>query len=120
MNAARGIAALLLLWVYRLARAGVALLALAQLLGYGWATPLWLLLVAARLTWALRLAAFAGLIGLAHWPWWAALIGSMPRLLLVLPGLVRTALARVRHPRPLWPAPTGAPSGAPALTQEPR
>jgi hypothetical protein len=32
----------------------------------------------------------------------AALLLAAPRILLMLPGLISTALARLRHPRPVW------------------
>jgi len=105
VSAVRGIVALLLLWAYRLGRCALALLALAHAFGSSWAILLVLVLLVVRLTWGIRLAAMAGLMLLWHWPWWVALPVAAPRLLLVLPGLSRWGLARLRHPRPRWSAP---------------
>jgi hypothetical protein len=103
MPLARGILALAALWAYRLARAVVAFLGLSVWLGGAGALAILVLAAAFRWHWVLRVAAFLALLLLWHWPWWAALPVSVPRALLVLPGLVSTAVARRRHPRPVWP-----------------
>lgn len=118
MQLAGGLFALAALWAFRLARAAVALMGLAAWLGDLWAALIIALAAAARLHWVLRVAAFLTLLLLWRWPWWAALLLAVPRLLLVLPGLINTALARVRHPRPHWPA--LAVRAAPAATPERR
>jgi hypothetical protein len=104
-NLMRGLTVLLALWTYRLARCALAWLLLDRWLGPAGATLLIALLLWWRLTWIQRLAACIGLIMLWHWPWWLAPFAAAPRLLLVLPGFITAQLARVRHPRPLWPAP---------------
>ncbi len=114
-----GILALALLWSFRLARAAVALVGLAAWLGDAWAVLIVALAAAARLHWVLRLAAFLTLLLLWRWPWWAALLLAVPRLLLVLPGLINTAVARVRHPRPRWQGPV-APAAPTHPGAEPR
>lgn len=106
MQLVRGILALAALWTYRLARAGVALWGLATWLGWAGGIALLLLAAALRMHWLVRAAAFAALLLLWHWPWWAALPLTLPRLLLWLPGLINTALARLRHPRSVWAAPS--------------
>ncbi len=68
---------------------GAAVLMVALLLACGWLRPL-------------QLAAFVGAWMVWHWPLAAALIVAAPRLVLVLPGLISTLLARWRHPRPRW------------------
>jgi len=55
-----------------------------------------------RFTWFIRIGAFMALISLWRWPWFAALVFAAPRLVLMIPGVVSTALAKRRHPRPLW------------------
>jgi len=107
MQIARGILVLAALWTFRLARAVAAFLGLSAWLGAAWALAILMFVVALRLHWVLRAAAGLTLLLLWHWPWWAALLIAAPRALLVLPGLITTALARLRHPRPRWPAPAG-------------
>ena len=120
MQLARGILALAALWAYRLARAVVAFLGFSLWLGVGWAVAILLLAAAFRWHWVLRVSACLALLLLWHWPWWVALPVSMPRALLMLPGLINTAAARVRHPRPVWPAwraPPAPASGAHGAAQ---
>lgn len=101
------------LWAFRLTRAVVALVGLAAWLGDAWAVLIVVLAAAARLHWVLRVAALLTLLLLWRWPWWAALLLAAPRLVLLLPGLINMAFARLRHPRPSWPAPAApAPLGA--------
>jgi len=59
-------------------------------------------LVLFRFTWFIRIGAFMALISLWHWPWFAALLFAAPRVVLMIPGLLATVLAKWRHPRPLW------------------
>lgn len=105
MKCVHGPIVLLLLWSYRLARCVLAGLGLVPWLGVWGAALLTLLLAALALQWPLRLLAALALWREWHWPWWAALLAAAPRLLLVLPGIVTLMLARLRHPRPRWPAP---------------
>jgi hypothetical protein len=105
MQLARGILVLAALWAYRLARAVVALLGLSLWLGAGWAVAIGVLVAAGRLHWVIRVAAGLTLLLAWHWPWWAAFPLAAPRVLLLLPGLIHLIHARLRHPRPLWPAP---------------
>ena len=98
----KAIAAWLLLAGFRLARCGIALMGLAQLLGAVWASLLVLIVVLAGFNWVLRVAAFVTVLHRWHWPWPVAVLFAAPRLVLVLPGLATTLLARLRHPRPRW------------------
>jgi hypothetical protein len=104
----RGVMVVLLLWLYRLARCVLAGLALASLLSPLLAALLVLLCAVLELQWVLRILAAFALWHLAHWPVWAAVLAAAPRLLLMLPGLITMWLARLRHPRPRWPAPAAS------------
>ena len=53
-------------------------------------------------TWFIRVGAFMALVSLWRWPWFAALLFAAPRVVLMIPGLLSTAVAKWRHPRPLW------------------
>jgi len=108
----RGLIVLLGLWLYRLARCAIAGLGLAALIAPSLAAIAVLLCAALELQWALRVLAAFALWRLWHWPVWAAVLAAAPRLLLVLPGLVTTWLARLRHPRARWPAPPASPPPA--------
>src|SRR5579864_6719278 len=99
---ARGYLSLMLLALYWLARCGLAALALAQWIGAAWALAVVLIVVAARWTVLIQLAACIALVRIAHWPAWAAVIAVAPRLILVLPGLFTTWRASWRHPRARW------------------
>ncbi len=101
-GAYRLLTVLLLLALYRLGRFVLAVQALAHFTGVGWAILAGLLAAVLRLTWLLQAAAFWGAWQLWHWPWPLALIGAMPRAFLMLPGLLLTLKARLRHPRPVW------------------
>jgi hypothetical protein len=112
-NAADGFAlvrtalALALIGAYRLSRCAVAFIGLAHALGLPWGSALMLLAVLLRWTPLLQIGAALTLIALWHWLALLSLIAVAPRLLTVLPGLIRAWGARVRHPRPRWsPAPT--------------
>ena len=88
----------------RLLRVALGIYALWVLLGPLWALAAVLLVLAARssLPWRAGVLLGAGLLW--HWPWLAALALAAPRALLVLPGLIASVLARLRHPPPRWPA----------------
>lgn len=101
----RGLIVVLPLWLYRLARCVIAGFALASLIAPLLSAILVLLCAVLELQWVLRILAAFALWRLAHWPLWAAVLAAAPRLLLVLPGLITMWLARLRHPRPRWPAP---------------
>ncbi|MGH8142690.1 MAG: hypothetical protein ACREU2_09265 [Steroidobacteraceae bacterium] len=115
MNTARGIVVWLALVIYRLGRCAVAFLGLAVLVGDAWAAALIVLAAATRCHWLLRAAACFAVLHLWHWPWPLAIVAAAPRLVLVLPGLVTTLLARWRHPRPLWMAPPASMPSAAAM-----
>ncbi|HEX4051261.1 MAG TPA: hypothetical protein VHY19_10315 [Steroidobacteraceae bacterium] len=104
----RGLSVLVLCWLYRLGRCVVAGLGLAALIGPALAAGAVLLCAGLRLQWGLRILAAFALWRLWHWPVWVAVPAAAPRLLLMLPGLITTWLARLRHPRPRWPAPAPA------------
>jgi hypothetical protein len=85
-----------------LMRAWLGVLALAQLVGPGWAIVLAVVLLLSGFMLPLRIAVFFGALALWHWPLLVALIIAAPRLVLMLPGLISTFLASRRHPRPRW------------------
>lgn len=85
-----------------LVRVWFGIAGLAQILGQGWAVLSVALLLACGWLLPLQIAAFFGAWAVWHWPAPAAVIVAAPRLVLVLPGLVSTLLARWRHPRPRW------------------
>lgn len=60
------------------------------------------ILVLSRSFRALQLAALVGLIWIWHLPVLLALLLAVPRIVLILPGLVATWLASRRHPRLRW------------------
>lgn len=95
---------LLLIGAYRLGRCAVAWIGLTHWLGAPWASALVLLVVLLRSTLLLQIGAALTLVALWHWPSLLALLAVAPRLLTVLPGLIRTWGAKVRHPRPRWSA----------------
>ncbi len=94
--------ALLLIGAYRLGRCAVALIGLTHWLGAPWASGLLLLAVLLRGTLLLQIGAALTLVVLWHWPALLALFTVAPRLLTILPGLIRTWGASARHPRPRW------------------
>jgi hypothetical protein len=93
---------LALIGAYRLTRCAVVWVGAAHALGAPWASALVLLAACARWTVLLQIGAAATLIALWGWPAPLALIIVAPRLITVLPGLIRTWGASVRHPRPRW------------------
>jgi hypothetical protein len=74
--------------------------------GLPWAAILVLLAACARWTVLLQLGAALTLIRWWHWPAVLALVAVAPRAITMLPGLIRTFGASVRHPRPRWSPPT--------------
>lgn len=101
---------LLLLGAYRLARCALVWIGIGHGLGPLWATALVLLALLMRWRLLLQAAAALTLIAWWHWPVPLALLVVAPRLVTVLPGLIRTWGASVRHPRPRWSA-VGAAAG---------
>jgi hypothetical protein len=98
------VAAVAALALFRLGRFALGVWGLAVELGPLWALAAALLAVGWRAWLPLRIGVFLGAMALWHWPWFAALALAAPRLLLMLPGLIASALARLRHPRARWPA----------------
>jgi len=99
---------LLLIGAYRLGRCTVALIGLTYWLGAPVAIGWVLLAVLMRWTLLLQVGAALALIEAWHWPALLAVLIVAPRLLTILPGLIRTWGASVRHPRPRWSAPARA------------
>jgi hypothetical protein len=83
-------------------RIGIGVLALAELIGVGWALVLAGGLLLCGFLLPLRIAVVYGAVTLCHWPLVLAVILAAPRLILVLPGLISTFLAARRHPRARW------------------
>jgi hypothetical protein len=102
MNVLVRIVGLAALAAFMLLRAWLGVLALAQLVGLGWAVVLAVALLLSGFMLPLRIAVFFGALALWHWPLLVALIVAAPRLFLMLPGLISTFLASRRHPRPRW------------------
>jgi hypothetical protein len=95
-------AALIGVAAFRIGRAALGTAGLWVDLGPPWAVVAVAALLLFRLSLPLRAGILLGAVSLLGWPWIAALALAAPRLFLVLPGLVSTALARWRHPRPVW------------------
>jgi len=93
---------LLLIAAYRLGRCAVAVVGLTHWLGLPWASALVLLAVLLRGPLLLQIGAALTLVALWHWPALLAVIAVAPRLVTILPGLIRTWGASRRHPRPRW------------------
>ena len=75
-------------------------------LGYGVGTG-WALLLVGVLLWLrlfvpLQVAALFGAIAVWHLPLVLALLLAAPRVFLMLPGIISTHLANLRHPRVRW------------------
>lgn len=90
--------------LFRLGRFALGVCGLWFALGPLWALAAALLVLAFGAWLPLRVGVFLGAVVLWHWPWFAALALAAPRLLMLLPGLIASALARLRHPRARWPA----------------
>lgn len=95
-------AALSALAVFRLGRIVLGAIGLWQLLGPVWAIPALASLLLWRFTIPLRVGVVLAAVHLWSLPWIVALLLAAPRIPLMLPGLIATALARLRHPRPVW------------------
>ena len=93
---------LLLIAAYRLGRCAVAFVGLTHWLGVPWASALVLLAVLLRWKVLLQILVVLTLVTLWHWPALLAVIAVAPRLVTILPGLLRTWGASRRHPRPRW------------------
>ncbi len=106
------LAALLLL--YPLVRCAVAAVGLMHWPGGGWGVAALLVAVCLRWTLPWQVAALLTLVRLWHWPILAALVCVAPRLVMILPGLVSSWLATLRHPRPRWDTWVGAGASVPA------
>ncbi len=104
MKSLVAIATLMLLAAFRLSRAIIGTAGLEHELGALCAALGIASLALLRFSLPIRIGAVLGLVGLWGWPWYAALLFAAPRLPLLLPGLISTAIAKRRHPRPLWPS----------------
>jgi hypothetical protein len=80
----------------------IAVLGVAQLVGPAWAIVLVAALLLCGFMLPLRIAVFFGALAVWHWPVLLALVVAVPRLVLMLPGLISTFLASRRHPRARW------------------
>lgn len=102
LKALTAMAALTALAVFRLGRVVLGVVGLWQLLGPIWAVAGLAALILLRLTIPVRIGVVLAAVYLWGLPWIVALLLAAPRLPLMLPGLIAMALARVRHPRPVW------------------
>jgi hypothetical protein len=89
-------------WCLGRAALGAAGLWLAA--GAVWAVLAMAALVLFRFALPLRIGVVLGTITLLGWPWYVGVLLAAPRPFLMLPGYVSMLLARLRHPRPLWPS----------------
>jgi hypothetical protein len=96
------IATLTALAVFRIGRAILGVFGLWQLLGPVWAIAGVAALVLLRFTIPVRIGVVLAAVYLWGLPWIVALLLAAPRIPLMVPGLISMALARVRHPRPVW------------------
>jgi hypothetical protein len=96
--------ALAALAIFRVGRLILGTVGLWQVLGPPWAIAGLAALVLLRLTIPIRVGVVLAVIYLWGLPWIVALLLAAPRLPLMLPGLISMALARVRHPPPVWRA----------------
>ncbi len=103
-------AALAALAVFRLGRVVLGTIGLWQLMGPTWAVAGLASLILLRLTILVRIGVVLAAADIWALPWIVALLLAAPRIPLMLPGLVSTALARLRHPRPVWRGIDGATS----------
>jgi hypothetical protein len=87
----------------RIARFAIALFGLAHECGPLSACLFGIAVIALPLRLPVRIGAFLTALLIWHWPALAALLLAAPRLLLMLPGLIATALSTLRHPPPRWP-----------------
>jgi hypothetical protein len=96
--------------VFRLGRVVLGTIGLWQLLGPAWAVTGLAALILLRLTILVRIGVLLAAAYLWALPWVVALLLAAPRIPLMLPGLISTALGRLRHPRPVWRGIDGAAS----------
>jgi len=101
-------AALTALAVFRAGRVVLGVFGLWQLLGPVCAVAGLAALVLLRFTIPIRIGVVLAAAYLWELPWIVALLLAAPRIPLMLPGLISTALARVRHRRPIWRSFDGA------------
>lgn len=97
-------AALIAFAVFRLGRAALGAVALWVDVGPAWAVLAVTVLVLFRFSTPLRIGVVLGSVSLLGWPWYVGVLLAAPRLPLMLPGYLSAQLARIRHPRPLWPS----------------
>jgi hypothetical protein len=102
MKSVLAIIAVAALYAIRLARLVIGIIGLHHEFGIACAILGAACLLLFRFTWFIRLGAFLALVGLWRWPWFVALMFAAPRVVLMIPGLLSTAVAKRRHPRPLW------------------
>jgi hypothetical protein len=95
-------AALTALAAFRLGCFVLGTVGLWHILGPAWALLGVASVLLLRFTLPIRIGVFLAAFYLWSLPWYVALILAAPRLLLMLPGLISTGLARMRHPRPVW------------------
>ena len=101
-KALTGTAVLIAVALFRLGQVVLGTIGLWQLLGPFWAVAGLAALILLHLTIPLRIGIVLAAVYLWGLPWIVALLLAAPRLPLMLPGLIAMALARVRHPRPVW------------------
>lgn len=97
-------AALTALAAFRLGCFVLGTVGLWKILGPAWGLLGAAALLLLRFTVPVRIGVFLAAFYLWSLPWYAALILAAPRLILMLPALISTGLARLRHPRPVWRA----------------
>ncbi len=96
--------ALIAFSAFRLGRAALGAAGLWVDVGPVWAVLAVVVLVLFRFTTPLRIGIVLGSVSLLSMPWYVGVLLAAPRLLLMLPGYLSALLARIRHPRPLWPS----------------
>lgn len=101
-------AALTALALFRLGRAAFGIMGLWKVLGPAWAVAGLAALVLLRFTLPVRIGVVLAAVYAWYLPWTAALLLAAPQVPLMLPGLIATALARLRHRRPDWRSFDGA------------
>jgi hypothetical protein len=75
---------------------------LSLIAGLLWGVLIGAVLAWLRFSWLLQLAVGFGAWSAWRWPMAAAVLLAAPRIVLVLPGLVSSYLANLRHPRARW------------------
>jgi hypothetical protein len=107
-KALTAMAVLIAVAIFRLGQLVLGTIGLWQLLGPVWAVAGLAALILLRLTIPVRIGVVLAAVYLLALPWMVGLLLAAPRIPLMLPGLISTALARVRHPRPVWRGIDGA------------